>query len=91
MSELPFGGFKASELGGDRIGDALKRVEEVSVDGSRGFSWPKKAGITLLARYVISKVEIKSIRRAKHVTIPIKRWRSDFPVDLEELIYLFPS
>ncbi len=91
MSELPFCRVEPAEFGSDGIGNGLNRVEEVASDGSRGLSLVEKTERVWLARYVISKVKIRSIMRAKVVAIPVKGRRTNFPVDLEELIDLFPS
>jgi hypothetical protein len=93
MSRVPFERVEPPEFGADDVGNELNRAGVTSTETGTDGRFPDslEEGSIWLQRYVISKLKIATIIRAKIVTIPIKGTGDDFVVDREELMNLFPG
>jgi hypothetical protein len=91
----PFGGVKPAKGRGDDVGCSLNSVSESCVQEWRG---PSLLIVIIMRiekrsrreKIMIANTEIMNIINPEFVLIPVKGRGTNLPVDLEELIYMFP-
>jgi hypothetical protein len=91
----PVGRVKPSERGRDDVGRTLYDVGELC-----GNIWRGDSLFTIIITMMekrsrsentrIANTEIPKVINPEFVLIPVKGWKTDFSVDLEELIDMFP-